>query len=224
MQTADTQLVQTADPSFEPSQRAGWYKRVQAWLLTQRSPVYDALVAGRKLAMLSRLEGTVLEIGPGAGANLPFFRSSVRWVGVEPNPYSHARLRAEADRLGLDAEIRLGTAEHLPFPDRTADAVVATLVLCSVRDPAAALREVKRVLRPGGRFVFMEHVVAAPRTRRRLAQRLVRPLWPLVGDGCHPDRDTARAIQDAGFSRVELRPFDLPFPVVGSHLAGVAWV
>jgi SAM-dependent methyltransferase len=221
MEIADNQLVEAGYP---PLQRAGWYKRVQAWMLTQRSPAYDALVAGRKLALLSRLEGTILEIGPGAGANLPFFRPSVRWVGVEPNPYSHARLRAEAMRLGLDAEIRLGTAEQLPFPDLTADAVVGTLVLCSVRDQAAALREIRRVLRPGGRFVFMEHVLAPPRTRRRLAQRLVAPLFPLLADGCHPDRDTARAIREAGFARVELQPFDLPVPVVGSHLAGIAWV
>lgn len=220
MQLANERYVQATVPA---PPRAGLYQRVQAWMLTQRSPLYDALVATRKLALLSPLEGTILEIGPGAGPNLPFYRHGVRWIGVEPNPYSHARLLSEAERFGLDAEVRLGTAEHLPFPDGAADAVVATLVLCSVRDQAAALREVRRVLRPGGRFVFMEHVVAPARTGRRLAQRLVRPVWPLVAGGCHPDRDTARAIREAGFARVDLRPFDLPIPVVGSHLAGIAW-
>jgi SAM-dependent methyltransferase len=222
METTHPRLIAAG---FHPLQNAGWYKRAQVWMLSQRSPRYDALVAGRKLALMSRLEGTVLEIGPGAGANLPFFRSSsVRWVGIEPNPYAHARLQEEAARLGLEAEVRLGTAERLPFPDRAADAVVSTLVLCSVRDQAAALREVRRVLRPGGRFVFMEHVVAPHGSWRRFAQRLVKPLWPVIADGCHPDRDTAQAIQDAGFSKILLRPFEIPVPVVGSHLAGVAWV
>jgi len=219
--------IQPARPSldagFAPLQHARWYKRVQAWVLSHHGRRYDAMVADRKRRLLTPLEGTVLEVGPGAGANLSFFRSGVRWIGVEPNPYAHVRLAAEAARLGVEAEVRLGTAEHLPLPDRSVDAVVATLVLCSVRDLAGALREVRRVLRPGGRFAFVEHVAAAPGTGTRTAQRLIRPLWGFLGDGCRPDRDTARAISDAGFARVELEPFRLPIPIVGPHLCGLAW-
>src|SRR6185295_4957831 len=116
--------------------------------------------------------------------------------------FSHQRLLEEAARLGLGAEVRLGTAERLPFPDQSADAVVASLVLCTVRDPAAALREVRRMLRPGGRFVFIEHVGGEPGSRTHRAQRLVKPLWRVLGDGCHPDRDTEAAIREAGFARV----------------------
>lgn len=228
MTTTTTTL--TAPPALRPAGRrswsprdARWYKRAQAWALSQRSPRYDALVAGRKGALLSPLEGTILELGPGAGANLPFFRSGVRWIGVEPNPFAHAYLEEAAARLGVDAEVRAGTAERLPFPDRAADAVVGTLVLCSVHDQAAALREVRRVLRPGGRFVFIEHVRAAHGHPLRWIQRAVRPLWSALADGCHPDRDTGQAIAAAGFRRLQLEEVDLPLPLVGPHIAGVAW-
>jgi SAM-dependent methyltransferase len=212
-----------AEAAPRPLRAARWYQRFQAWALALRSPRYDALVAARKLALLSRLEGTVLEIGPGAGVNLPFFRTDVRWIGVEPNPFVHEHLDATAIRLGRDIEVRTGTAEQLPVASRSVDAVVGTLVLCSVRDPAAALREVLRVLRPGGRFVFMEHVAARPGGARRLLQRLFRPFWKVAADGCHLDRDTATTIATAGFRSVVIDHFDLPIGIIGSHVAGTAW-
>jgi ubiquinone/menaquinone biosynthesis C-methylase UbiE len=198
------------------------YKRLHAHLLSVGCRGYERSVEAHKRRLLAPLAGTVVEIGPGAGANLRFYGAGVRWVGIEPNPWAHDYLREEAARVGLAAELRAGTAEALPLPDASADAVVSTLVLCTVRDVARALAEVRRVLRPGGRFVFMEHVAAPPRTRTRVAQRLVRPVWPLFADGCHPDRDTERAIGDAGFARVELTRFRAPMPVIGPHIAGVA--
>ena len=163
-----------------------------------------------------------MEIGPGTGANLRFYAPGVRWVGVEPNPWAHDYLRREAARVGLAAEVRAGTAEALPLADASVDAVVSTLVLCTVPHVPRALAEVRRVLRPGGRFVFVEHVLAPPRTRTRAVQRLVRPVWPLLADGCHPDRDIERAIREAGFARVALERFRAPVPVIGPHVAGVA--
>ena len=214
---------QTLDAGFRPMRGVVWYKRFQAWALSLRSPRYDGFVAARKLALLSPLRGTVVEIGPGAGVNLPFFRTDVRWIGVEPNPYVHAHLDATATRLGRDIEVRAGAAEELPVASRSVDAVVGTLVLCSVRDPAAVLREVRRVLKPGGRFVFMEHVAAPRGTLRRWWQRMLRPFWKALADGCHLDRDAAAAIDAAGFRSVVIDHFDLPFGVIGPHVAGTAW-
>jgi SAM-dependent methyltransferase len=212
-----------AGAATRPARGGAWYRRFQAWALSRRSPRYDGFVAARKLALLSRLRGTVVEIGPGAGVNLPFFRTDVRWIGVEPNPFVHASLQATATRLGRDIEVRAGTAEQLPIPGRSVDAVVATLVLCSVHDPAAVLREVLRVLRPGGQFVFMEHVSAPRGSGRRFLQRLLRRFWRLAADGCHLDRDTANTIAAAGFRTVVMDHFDLPFALVGAHVAGTAW-
>ena len=205
-----------------PLRPPSWYKRLHARLLATGCRRYDRAVEAHKRRLLGPLAGTVVEIGPGAGANLRFYGPGVRWHGVEPNRWAHAWLEEEAARVGLAAELREGTAEALPFPDAFADAVVSALVLCTVRDVPRALAEVRRVLRPGGRFVFVEHVVAPPRTRTRRAQRLVRPVWPLLADGCHADRDTERAIREAGFARVEVERFTVPVPVIGPHIAGVA--
>ena len=201
----------------------GWYKRLQVAMLATGCARYDRAVEPLKRELLAPLRGRVLEIGPGAGANLPYYAAGVTWIGVEPNPYAHDRLRREAERRGLRAELRAGVAERLPVEDASVDAVVSTLVLCTVGDVPGALAEVRRVLRPGGRFVFIEHVAAPPGTRTRRVQRLVKPAWRVLADGCHPDRDTAAAIERAGFARVELRRLRVPVPVVGPHVAGVAF-
>jgi len=214
------------DYGFRPMRNARWYKRAQAWLLSRTNRRYEVMVADEKRALLSPLAGTVLEIGPGGGNNLAFLQRQhgIRWIGVEPNPFFHERLRARGGRLGIEVDVRAATAEALPVADHSVDAVVSTLVLCSVHDPEAALREVRRVLRPGGRFVFVEHVAAPRGTGLCLAQRTLRPVWRAFSDNCHPDRDTGRLIAAAGFADVELRRFRLPVPIMGPHIAGVARV
>lgn len=175
-----------------------------------------------KRELLGGLEGTVLELGPGTGANLAYYGSRVRLIGVEPNPHMHPYLRREAAQRGRPIEIRHGRAERLDLADASVDAVVATLVLCSVDDPEAALAEVRRVLKPGGRFVFLEHVAAPPGTWRRRLQRAVQPVWTFLGEGCRPDRETWLAIGRAGFREVTAEHFELPVPIVWPHIAGWA--
>ncbi|MCT2583692.1 class I SAM-dependent methyltransferase [Actinophytocola gossypii] len=174
-------------------------------------------------AVLGSLRGTVLEIGPGAGRNLPHYAPGVHWVGVEPNARRRSRLRARADRLGRPVLVLPGVAERLALGDGRVDAVVGTFVLCSVGDLARAVDEVRRVLRPGGRYVFAEHVVAAEGSRSLRAQRAFGAVTRLFGARCRPDRDSLAAITRAAFEVTELRRWGRPGPLgVVQHIAGVA--
>lgn len=217
-------------PSDSPTKHApdgvrrGWSARWFAWLLSHGGDFDRDLYGERKQDLLGGLSGTVVEIGPGAGVNLPYYADDVRWIGIEPNVYFHPRLHERLADLDRAGDVRAGTAERLALPDASADAVVSTLVLCSVDDLSAALAEIRRVLRPGGRFVFIEHVAAPPGSLLRRVQRGIKPLWGVVGDGCRPDRETGRLIERAGFADVHIERFDaaMPLPVVRPHIAGTA--
>lgn len=197
--------------------------RLFAWFMARFGHNADHYLAPHKARLFAGVSGTVLEIGPGAGANLRHLAAkNVRWIGVEPNPYMNHHLCREARRLGIDVDLRSGTAEELPLEASTADFVVSTLVLCSVMDQGQAIREIIRVLKPGGRFVFIEHVAAPRGTLLRRVQTAVKPLWARMGDGCHPDRSTRAALEAAGFKALAIQEFNAPLPVVRPHIAGIA--
>lgn len=202
--------------------RAGLAKRIHAWILNKGTAHYEKLTRERKKTLLGGLRGAVLEIGPGTGPNLKFYAPEVRWIGVEPNPYMQNYLQREAGRLGREVDLRTLTAERLPAEDASMDAVVSTLVLCSVAEPDRVLAEVRRVLKPGGKFVYLEHVAAEPGSRLRWWQDFLRPLWTRLADGCHPNRETWKTIEAAGFAHVEQERFRLPLGPVGPQVAGVA--
>ncbi|MEQ8752114.1 MAG: class I SAM-dependent methyltransferase [Coleofasciculus sp. G1-WW12-02] len=200
-----------------------WYKRLFAWLMAHGTAKYEAQMTDQKQALFADLHGNVLEIGPGTGPNLPYYPSDIHWIGIEPNPFMHSYLRREAERLGLDIDLRRGTAERLDVEDNSIDAVVSTLVLCSVDSLAATLQEVLRVLKPGGRFFFLEHLAAPEGTRLRRVQYWVKPLWKILGDGCRPDRETWVALENAGFERVDYQHFRADIPaIVSPQIIGVA--
>jgi len=181
---------------------AGVYDRMLA-------PMEQAGLREWRRALLADLTGTVVEVGAGTGVNLPLYPATVeRLVLTDPSPAMLSRLRAAADGDTTVADPDLGPgsvevveahADALPIDDGEADAVVSTLVLCSVPDPAAVLAEARRVLRPGGRLVFLEHVAAEDRPARLRWQRRLDHVWPYVAGGCHLDRRTGVAIADAGF-------------------------
>ncbi|MBI5931406.1 MAG: class I SAM-dependent methyltransferase [Chloroflexi bacterium] len=182
----------------------------------------DPLTVAHKRRLFKDLSGTVLEIGPGAGPNLDYFPAGIRWMGIEPNPYMHAYLHQRAERLGFPIELRGLEGERLAVEDESVDYVVSTLVLCSVPNQADTLAEIRRVLKPGGRFVFFEHVAAPDGSGLRRVQRMLRPAWKWFGDGCHPDRETWATIEAAGFSEVQIEHFRLPEGPVAPHIAGFA--
>jgi SAM-dependent methyltransferase len=158
---------------------------------------------------IGRLHGTVLEIGAGRGRNFALLRPGVTWIGTEPDRRLRAALAAAAHRLGHGAPLA-APAESLPLPDDSVDAVLCTVVLCSVRDQDRALSEIARVLRPGGEFVFAEHVAAAPGSWKLTAQRLIAPLTRALDHGCDPARDTESAVRRSPLRLIDLGHYELP--------------
>jgi ubiquinone/menaquinone biosynthesis C-methylase UbiE len=162
-----------------------------------------------------------LEVGAGTGLNLPHYRNGVRLVLLEPSLGMRRRLTRRLSRSGKSAQVYEGSLVGLPFPDESFDSVVATLVLCSVPDQAQALSEIRRVLRPHGRLLLIEHVRGAG-VAAHWQDRLDR-LWPHIAGGCHLNRDTAAALAGAGF-RPEVEDCVEPLrwlPVIGPHIGGI---
>ncbi len=207
---------------IRPPRHAGWRDRFFAWCLERAGRKSNSLLADRKRLLFANLHGTVLEIGPGTGANLPLYPKTIRWIGIEPNPYMHDYLRNRAAALGITVDLRCGIAEQVDLPSQSVDTAISTHVLCSVADLPGVLAEVHRVLRPGGRFLFLEHVAAPHGTWLRRLQRWVRPLWHVVAAGCRPDRDIPAALSAAGFERIDLDCFRIPVPVISPHIVGMA--
>ena len=162
---------------------------------------------------IGRVRGRVLEIGAGEGENFGALHPDVEWVGLEPDAERRGELATRAREWRHPAVPLDAVAEAIPLPDASVDAVVGTYVLCSVTDQGAALAEVRRVLRPGGRVVFVDHVVAPPRTLKRAIQRMVTPCSVRFCHGCHWDRDTGAALAAAGFVGDDVRLVRVPsFP------------
>lgn len=199
-----------------------FYQRLFAHGLALGDDAQHRRYGERKRQLFADLTGTVVEIGPGTGVNLPYYPPGIHWIGIEPNPHMYPFIRRKATEYGIDAELRTTTASNTGLPDESADAVVSTLVLCSVPDVDATLAEMKRILKPGGRLYFIEHVAAPEGSWLRMLQNGITPIWRPLADGCHPNRETGTALERAGFSEVRYEHFRIEVPVVSPHIIGVA--
>ncbi len=185
-------------------------------------PMGERWAGEARSRLLGGLTGEVLEIGAGTGRNLPCYRSAARVVAAEPAPAMRRRLEGKLDQAHVPIEVSGAEAEALPYADASFDAVVSTIVLCTVTDLDRALVEARRVLRPGGRLAFLEHV----RSEGRLGswQDRLAPVQVWCGVGCHPNRDTRAAMERAGFVIEEIELFrpEPNLPITSPFIQGVA--
>ena len=169
----------------------------------------DAGLRDMRHGLLAEADGRVLEIGGGTGANLPHYDAKVSsLVLTEPEPAMLRRLERKAHEHGSPAEVLQAPAEDLPFSDDSFDTVVSTLVLCGVDDQAKALREMRRVLRPGGKLLFLEHVRSDDPKLARFQDRITWLNRTLMGCDCN--RSTLAGIEGAGFSITHVEQSSLP--------------
>jgi ubiquinone/menaquinone biosynthesis C-methylase UbiE len=182
-------------------------------------------MAERRRTLLTDLTGEVVEIGAGDGLSFVHYPPTVtRVLAVEPEPRLRAIAQAAAEKAPVPIEVVGGVAERLPAPDQRLDAAVFSLVLCTIPDPDAALSEAFRVLRPGGQVRFLEHVRADTPGLVRIQRLLDATVWPLLLGGCHTGRDTATAIERAGFTIDRLDRFLFPQArtPISFHILGTA--
>ncbi|MGB5812316.1 MAG: class I SAM-dependent methyltransferase [Polyangiales bacterium] len=200
--------------------------RLNAWFFRLFDGYIDVLLGDRKRSLFAEHPTEIVEIGSGVGANFRYLAPGTRVVAVEPNPQMHGALRATAERQGVALELLERSADDTGLPDNSVDWVVCTLVLCTVANPTATLAEIRRILRPGGQFVFIEHVAATSGSWLRRVQEFVHRPWLWFFEGCHTHRDTLVEIRRAGFShvRVESTTLTSPFVPVNSQISGVAVV
>jgi ubiquinone/menaquinone biosynthesis C-methylase UbiE len=185
------------------------FKRFYAAMYDRiNQPAEAAGLSAERQRLLAQASGKTLEIGAGTGLNLAHYPEAVtQLVLVEPDPYMARRLRRRITTIRPDADLRSATAAQLPFADASFDTVVVTFVLCSVPDPEAALAEIARVMRPGGRLLFAEHVRSDDST---VAAKQDRPPVPYKLMGCHPNRATLDTITSSPLHVEDVRHGEVP--------------
>lgn len=181
--------------------------RINAWFFHLMDWYMHRKYAELKTRLYRDLPPTVLDLGAGSGASMRYLQRGSKVIAVEPNPHMHGFLARRAAAHGLAIDIHAAGGEAMPLEDASVDAVICSLVLCTVPDPEATAREVRRVLRPGGRFICIEHVADPPDTWVGRIQRWVFRPWRWFFEGCHTHRDTEQTLRAAGFSKLHVERF-----------------
>lgn len=184
--------------------KAGLRKRFFAWMLKKGDAFNHTIYHRYKEDLFHNVNGLVVEIGPGTGVNFEYLPSGIDWIGIEPNQAFHQLLEKKAKDKGINANLLKGDALGIPLPGNSMDVFICTLVLCSVKDPKKVIGEIKRILKPGGKLIFIEHVAAPVKTKLRSTQNFFNPLNRFIADGCNCNRETWKYFQEAEFSQLRL--------------------
>ena len=199
-----------------------WYERnVLPWLIDFACGMKS--VSRQRMKVIPQAQGRVLEIGLGTGLNLPFYDTGrvSELVGVEPSLTMHHLAMKRSSAAGIPVELVGIGAERLPLADHVFDTVVSTYTLCTIPDPVLALRELRRVLAPGGRLLFSEHGKAPDESVRKWQAR-IQPVWGKFSGGCHLGRDIPAILKEAGFD-AQVESMYIPGPRIASyHYWGMA--
>ncbi|XP_038568533.1 methyltransferase-like protein 7A [Micropterus salmoides] len=211
------------------------YKRFLPFCVYRTSVMYNKKMHDRKKELFRSLTEfnkpgsgrlTILEIGCGTGTNFQFYPPGSKVICTDPNPHFQKYLKksmGENDHLKYDRFVGASGEDMGSVPDESVDAVVCTLVLCSVNNIPQTLREAHRILRPGGAFFFIEHVMADPSTWAYFFQHVLQPAWYYLGDGCMLTRETWKHLEAAGFSELKLRHVEAPLIfLIKPHIIGYA--
>lgn len=189
----------------------GLYRKLVLPYLTDFA-MRDKAARARRSQLVPGAEGIVLEIGVGSGLNLPFYSPAVKHLyAVDPSPELLAMTRRKVEGMTFPVDLRCESAERLSLDGRSIDTIVMTWALCTIPNPAQALREMARVLKPQGRMIFVEHGLS-PDSGVRAWQNGLNPIWSKVTGGCNLNRKIDDLLVSSGFSIVELRTTYLPGP------------
>jgi len=187
---------------------------INSWFFYIISSYMNVLWGKSKKNLFQNHPETVVEIGPGAGANMRYLKKGTKLIAIEPNIHMHTNLKKSAAKYGIHLEIKTLMGESIDLPDNSCDFVISTLVLCTVKQPAKCIGQIKRILKPSGTFAFIEHVKAEENSILAYIQNLIHKPWHWFFEGCHTNRDTKQLLELSEFSSLELQKYNLYSPFV----------
>ncbi len=197
---------------------------INSWMFKVLSGYMNYLFGKSKRKLFKNHPEVVVEIGSGAGANMRYLKKGTKLIAIEPNIHMHKNLLKSAKKYGISLELRTVIGEEIDLPDNSCNFVICTLVLCTVKHPAACLEQIKRILKPSGVFVFIEHVKAKEKSLLSFTQKLLHKPWYWFFEGCNTNRDTQTLLEEAGFSSLSLEAYNLysPFVPITPQIKGMA--
>jgi len=181
----------------------------------------NVVVKKQRPDVVGQATGVVLEIGFGSGLNLPFYKNITKLYAVDPSRELYNLAKERIKKVSFPIEYLQVSAEKIPLADNSIDSVISTWTFCSIPNPEIALREIFRILKPNGKFIFIEHGKSDKNFIAKI-QKLITPIWKLFTGGCHMDREIDKLINNAGFEIQKLEKFQQKFSFLTFLYKGIA--